>query len=212
VLPAPSEADAIASTLQELAAAEEGESFVRTFAYASGPAYGLLLDAASPGWTRKVRATDDVATLVMRAMAIEPVADAASAALRYGGAELRAAEEQREQQRQTRIAELRARFIDGPVLVMPGGGGGLSNSLGAVVIPGAGTIYFNAYRMTGPWGVLEADNGVLVSSDGRTRRLPAPVRRDDGTLAGDGWTVKPATGWVVREGARTGDYELVRQP
>ena len=70
VLPAQSEADAIASALDELTAAEGGESFVRTFAYASGPAYGLLLDAASPGWTRKVRASDDPAALLMRALAV----------------------------------------------------------------------------------------------------------------------------------------------
>ena len=66
--------------------------------------------------------------------------------------------------------------------------------------------------MTGPWGVLEADKGVLVSSDGRTRRLPAPSRRDNGTIGGDGWALKPAPGWLIRDGARKGDYELVRQP
>jgi hypothetical protein len=211
VLPAQSEADAIANALDELAAAEGGESFVRTFAYASGPAYGLLLDAASPGWTRRVRASDDPAAMLMRALDVQPAADAAAAAARYGGAELRAAEEQREQQRQARIAELRRRFVDGPVLVMPGGGGGLSNSLGAVVIPDVGTIYFHAYRMKGEWGALEADKGVLVTSDGRLRRLPAPVRRDETTMSGDGWTLKVAPGWVVREGPRPGDYEVVRQ-
>ena len=94
---------------------------------------------------------------------------------------------------------------------MPGGGGGLSNSLGPVVIPDVGTIYFGAYRMTGEWGALEADKGVLVSTDGRSRRLPAPVRHNDITVDGDRWTVKAAPGWVVREGARRGDYELVRQ-
>ena len=211
VLPADSEADAIGRALDGLTGAESGESFVRTFAYTSGPAYGLLLDAASPGWTRKIRASDDPAALLMRALGVQPVADAAAAAARYGGAELRAAEEQREQQRQARIAELRRQFVDGPVLVMPGAGGGLSNSLGAVVIPDVGTIYFGPYRMTGEWGALEADKGVFVSTDGRTRRLPAPVRRDDITVDGDGWTVKAKPGWVVREGARRGDYELVRQ-
>jgi hypothetical protein len=210
VLAAQSEAEAIAGTLDLLATAEDGESFVRTFAYASGPAYGLLLDAASPGWPRKVRASDDPAVLLMSALGVQPVADAATAAGRYGGTELRAAEERREQQRQARIAELRRQFVEGPVLVMPGEGGGLSNSLGAVVIPDVGTIYFGAYRMTGEWGALEAAKGVLVSTDGGTRRLPAPVRRDDTTLSGDGWTLKIAPGWVVREGARQGDYEVVK--
>ena len=53
---------------------------------------------------------------------------------------------------------------------------------------------------------------MLVASDGGSRRVPAPVRRDDVTFAGDGWTFKAAPGWVVREGARRGDYEVVRQP
>jgi hypothetical protein len=211
VLSAESEADAVASALDLLARAEDGESFVRTFPYASGPAYGLLLDAASPGWTRTIRAGGDVAVLLMRALGVQPVTDAAAAAARYGGAELRAAEERREQQRQARIAELRRRFVDGPVLLMPGGGSGFSDSHGAVVIPDVGTVWFGDYRQNGPWGTIVANTGVLITSDGRFRRLPAPVRRDDVTVDGDGWTVKAAPGWVVREGARRGDYELVRQ-
>jgi hypothetical protein len=34
---------------------------------------------------------------------------------------------------------------------------------------------------------------------------------DDTTISGDGWTFTAAAGWVVREGARRGDYEVVRQ-
>jgi len=211
VLAAHSEADAIARALDQLAGQESGESYVRTFAYASGPAYGLLLDAASPGWTRKVRASDDPAVLLMRALGAQPAADVEAAAARYGGAETRLAEEQRERQRQARIAELRRRFVDGPVLVMPGGGSGFTDSHGALVIPDVGTIWFGAYRIKGPWGALDANKGVLLSTDGRTRRLPAPVRRDEGTIAGDGWTLEVAPGWVVREGARQGDFEVVKQ-
>ena len=114
VVAAESAAEAVASALDQLTAAETQESFVRTFAYASGPAYGLLLDASSPGWTRRVRGTDDLATLVMRALAVQPVADATAAAARYGGAELRASEQQREQQQLERVAELRRRFVDAP--------------------------------------------------------------------------------------------------
>src|SRR5688500_281884 len=141
--------------------------------------------------------TDEPAALLMRALAIQPVADAAAAAARYGGVELRAAVEQREQQRQARIAELRRRFVDGPALVMPGGGSGFSDSPGAVVIPDVGTIYFGPYRQSGAWGTLEAEKGVLTTSDGRVRRLPAPVRGDGSAISGDGWTFKAAPGWVI---------------
>jgi hypothetical protein len=211
VLAAPSATDAIARALELLEGAQDAESFVRTFSYTSGPAYGLLLDAASPGWPRRMAVSDEPAVLLMRAVGGQPVADAAAAAVRYGSAELRTAEERREQQRRARIAELRRRFVDGPVLVMPGGGRGFSDSRGATVIPDVGTVYFGPYRMSGEWGALEAETGVLTAADGRTRRLPAPVPGDGSTVSGDGWTLTVAPGWVVREGARRGDYEVVRR-
>ena len=88
----------------------------------------------------------------------------------------------------------------------------MSNSMGAVVIPGSGTVFFGPYRLSGNWGTLEAEKGVLVTSDGSSRVVPRPVRQDERTVSGDGWAVKTAPGWIVRDGARPGDYEVVRQP
>src|SRR5262245_22848931 len=174
VVVAPSAADAIASAVDLLAGAETAESFLRTFPSSTIPAYGLLLDASSDGWRQRVRATDDLGTLVMHALAVQPAADAAASAARYYGAALRQAEEQRDRQRQERIAELRRRFVDGPVLLIPLGGGAGSDSRGAVVIPGSGTVYFGAYKSSGPWGTLDAERGVLVGTDG-SRRVSAPL-------------------------------------
>jgi hypothetical protein len=212
VVAASSAADAIASAVDQLeGTADTQEGFLRTFPSTSIPAYGLLLDASSDGWRQRLRATDDLGTLVMNAFSVQPAGDATASAARDGGAEIRAAEEQRERQRQDRLPALRRQFVDGPVLVIPGGGSAGSDSRGAVVIPGSGTVYFGAFKASGPWGTLEAEKGVLVATDGSTRRVSVPVRRDDVTLTGDGWTFKAAPGWVVREGARPGDYEVVRQ-
>jgi hypothetical protein len=211
VLAAPSEADAVTRAIDLLTEGEAGESFVRTFTYTSGPAYGLLLDGASPGWTRTVRGSDDPVELLRRTLGSSVAADASAAAGPYGGAELRAAEEQRDGQRQAQLADLRRRFVDGPVFVVPCGGSGTTNSLGAVVIPDAGTVYFHTYRMSGTCGSLEAEAGVLESSDGGSRRLAAPVRGTESTISGDGWTFRAGAGWAIRDGARPGDYQVVRQ-
>jgi hypothetical protein len=208
---ADSAADAIAGALEALAGAETGESFVRTFAYFTGPAYGLLLDALSPSWRQRIRGTDDFASLLAGGLSVQPTIDAATAAGRYGGAEIRAAEEQRERSRQERLAELRRQFVDGPVLVIRGGGGGSSNSMGAVAIPDVGTVFFGPYRFNTDSGMLEAEKGVLLESQGSVRRVPAPVRRDDTTLVVDGWTFTVKPGFVIREGPRRGDYEVVRE-
>jgi hypothetical protein len=211
-LVADSPSDAVASARDLLVVTgAPGESFVRTFAYLSGPGYGVLLDAASPGWTRRVRSTDDLGTLLAAALGVEPAVDASTAALRYAGPELRASEERRATLQLERLAELRRRFVDGPVLLIRGGGSASSDSRGAIVIEGAGTVYFGSYRATVASGNLEAVTGVLVASDGSSRTVPAPVLRDDGTVVGDGWTFKASPGWAVRAGARQGDYEVVKR-
>ena len=208
---AESEAGAVTRAVEILTACDGDHSFVRTFAYWTGPAYGLLLDASSPGWRQRIRNTDDFAALLASALTLQPATDAAASASRYGGAEIRAAEEQRERGGRERLAELRRQFVDGPVLVIRGGGGGMFNSMGAVVIPDVGTVFFGPYRHNTDSGMLEADRGVLLESNGSVRRVPAPVRRDDTTLVGDGWTFTLKPGFVIREGPRRGDYEVVRQ-
>ena len=109
------------------------------------------------------------------------------------------------------MRELQRRFVDRPVLVVPSGGGGTFNAVGATPIPGAGTVYFSRYRQAGAWGTLDATNGVLIGDDG-TRRLPGPVRIEGATLTGDGWTVTVARGWTVSSGPRSGDYQIIRDP
>jgi hypothetical protein len=210
VATAASHAEAVASALEQLAAAEQHETFLQQ-AYTTGVAYGILLDTASPDWRRRVRSDSDLGQMLMAALDVTPVANAVEASARYGGAELRAAEQTRAEQRMALLRELRNRFVDGPVLVVPSGGGGTFNAVGATPIPGAGTVYVLPYRQRGQWGTLDATNGVLVGDDG-TRRLPGPVRIDGANVTGEGWTVTVATGWIVRSGPRSGDYQIIRDP
>jgi len=210
VATAVSQAEAVASVLEQLAAAEQHETFLQQ-AYTTGVAYGILLDTASPDWRRRVRSDSDLGQMLMAALDVTPAADAVEASARYGGMELRAAEKARAEQRMARVRELQNRFVDGPVLLVPSGGSGTFNAVGATPIPGVGTVYVLPYRQRGEWGTLEAMNGVLINDDG-TRRLPGPVRIDGATLTGDGWTVTVAPGWTVRSGPRSGDYQIIRDP
>ena len=122
--------DASRHATATLAASEAGTSFVRTFAYASGAGYGLLLDALSPGWHRKITGASDFGELLSAAAGVTPAPDVAAAAARYDGASLRVVEEQRDREQQTIIAELRRRYVDGPVLIVPRAGSGSVNKHG----------------------------------------------------------------------------------
>lgn len=213
VLVADSETDAIAGALDLLVNAEKNAldaSFVRTFAYFSGPAYGVLLDASSPGWRKRIKSTDDLAILLMQALKIQPGPEATKTAARHQGAEILLSEQKRERDRQARLDELRKTFADGPTLLFPGGSHSY-DTRGAVSLQGIGTIYFGPFRASGAWGKLEAEKGVLVSSDGSYRRVAAPVKIDETTFSGDGWKLSVSPGWMVKEGERKGSFELVKE-
>lgn len=210
VATADTRADAVASTIQHLPGAEGHETFLQQ-SYATGTAYGVLLDDASTDWRSRVRSDSDLGEMLMAALEIRPAADAAEASARYGGTDIRTAELAHDEQRRARILELRDRFVDGPGLLVPSGGGATFNAVGATPIPGTGTVFVMPYRTSSVWGTLEATKGILIHDDG-ARRLPGPVRIEGTTLTGDGWTVTLAPGWSVGSGPRSGDYQIIRDP
>jgi hypothetical protein len=210
VTTAASRPEAVSSAIEQLAAAEGHETFIQQ-AYTTGVAYAILLDDASADWRRRVRSDSDLGQMLMAALDVTPVANAVDAAARYGGVELRAAEQTRAGQRKAVVRELQNRFVDGPVLLVPSQGGAAFNAVGATPIPGVGTVYFNQYTTRGEWGTLEATKGVLIRDNG-TRQLPGPVRIEGANVTGDGWTVTVAAGWTVGSGPRPGDYQIIRSP
>jgi hypothetical protein len=191
---------------------------VRRFAYAMGPPYGLLLDRARPDWREDVHEKSDLSRMLQRAVRFRrPPALAAEAlerAGRYGYDALLTEEAAREAARQDRLDAYRARYIDAPVLVLEMGGAyNYSFSPYNVhAMDGIGTVY-GTMQLNAPWGVLDAPGGVLVVEDRKGRRrviVPAPQDPDARPLAGDGWTVRLASGWRLGPGLRPSDYRLVK--
>jgi hypothetical protein len=194
------------------AALTGGESsLVGNFEGASGPAYGVLLDDLLPGWRRQLRGASDLGDLLASATKRPPTTDVTVAAARYDGAALRTAEAARDRAQQVRVAELRRRFVDGPVLTMPAGGSGASDTTGSVGMPGVGTVFFRDYTLSAQWGRFKANNGVLRSADGSTLSVPVTGPLEGTTLQGDGWSATLNSGWVVRPAARPGSFTIVRE-
>ena len=207
---ASSPADARRAAATAAAGGELQPSFVGNFEAASGPAYGVLLDDLLPEWRRQVRGTSDLGDLLTSATSRPPTADVAVAAARYDGATLRTAEEARDRAQQVRVAELRRRFVDGPVLTMPGRGSGTSDTTGSVGIPGVGTVFFRNFTLSAQWGRLNANAGVLRAADGATLSVPVSGPLEGTTLQGDGWRVTLNAGWVVQPAPQPGSFVIVR--
>jgi hypothetical protein len=204
-----SRAEAVRSAIEQVEKAASEVTFVRQFAYPTGVAYGVLLDDYAPGWTHRIKSTDDLGRLIEPFAAAVP-RDLEASAASYGGPEIREREVKREAEHKARVAELRRRFVEGPILILPRGRGASFGSAGITAIPGEGTVY-RAYRTKADWGTLEATS-VLVDTDRGRLIVPAPpaAATEGKTLKGDGWTLAIEDGWAIRPGLRAGDFQLLR--
>ncbi|HTD35935.1 MAG TPA: branched-chain amino acid ABC transporter permease [Candidatus Limnocylindrales bacterium] len=157
--------DRAVRAVESLGSGRRRPSYVRSFAYASGPAYGALLDAASPGWRRGLSARSDFAALLGAAYRVQP--DAARAALRAGAYDdgaLRVAENDRAGRLAARVTQYRAAFVDGPALRIPLRNGAYSFDPNQVTpLPPAGSV-FGGFAATGWFGRIEAPDGALLDN------------------------------------------------
>jgi hypothetical protein len=201
----------------QLARSEQQDNFARSFAYASGPAYALLLDAVDQAWRSRLNASSSLSDLTARAYGIRAV-DATTAEARtgrYAGARMMAYERARETQRVATEARLRARLVDGPTLTLPAMQR-FSYSFdpnGALPIQDAGTA-FESSRITDEWGVLDVSSGgvLLRRTGGRvTAAVVAAPAGEQSPTKGEGWTLQLEPGWSIRVGERTGDWIIARE-
>jgi hypothetical protein len=191
-------------------------SYTRSFAYATGPAYGILLDAAGDNWRQRIKTGDDLSALLQKALTLKLPADLAAQAMlraaRYDGEEVIAFENARETTRRQQVEKYRALLVDGPVLALPiGGSFNYSyNPNNLVSLDDSTTVYPTA-RVTDDWGVLEVSGGVLMlRASGRITRLQvaAPAAADARPLQGNGWKLELKEGWELVRGERAGDFVL----
>jgi hypothetical protein len=182
-------------------------TFVRSFAYATGPAYGALLDSAAPGWRRVVSIRTDLGATLGGAYAVRgDAAAAAGRAASYDDGALRLAENDRAKRAAAKLAGYRALFVDGPVLRIPNRESSFSFDPNDVTpFPGVGTVYAN-FGFVGPFGKLQAPDGALFTSDYGAVVVPAPPDRDTTQTAR--WKLTLAAGCALVPDTRAGDFTI----
>jgi hypothetical protein len=180
---------------------DRNTSFVRGFAYLTGPAYGLLLDAIAPGWTRTLKVSDDLSDVLSKAFKVTPTGDADARALAYDGAALRTLEEKRDRENRERVAAYRALLVDGPVIELPMANANYGFDPNAVVPLGdAGNVHPNL-SVSADWGVISTDRGARIASD-FSMFIFSAADRDK---------LKLNDGWEIVAGSRAGDWRVRRK-
>ncbi|MET0338618.1 MAG: hypothetical protein ABW063_12760 [Caulobacter sp.] len=208
----PSPRQRIDYAVRDLSAFVGSPTFVRAFAYASGPAMGLLLDEYAPGWRRRLGDGKSLDALLVESGALpnRALSEAAARTATYDrdGA-LRRFEVDREAKRQARLTELRARLIDGPVVIVPTSGSRYQFNPQTLIALDHGTVY-PTVQVVAQWGVLEVKSGgAFFDRSAKQLRVSAAGAAPD-HLSGDGWSLQLKPGWRISGGPRSGD--LVVEP
>jgi len=101
---------------------ESTPTFVRAFAYGTGPAIGVLLDEFAPDWRNAVRASRDISGLLAQAIQFQRPrnlpAVARARAQEYGWEEVNRSETARDSARAPSMRAYRARLSEGPTLTL----------------------------------------------------------------------------------------------
>ena len=208
----PTPEEQVKAALHDLSSHKDDRTFVRSFAYATGPAYGLLLDRYASGWHQQLKGGDGFAVLLRNALQfslpvnLQQVAEQRAA--QYDGPALRVTEQERETKLQQVIALYRVEFLDGPVLMLPFRHMRVQfDPRNLQPVEKAGTVYPNM-RISDDWGILDAKNGALMKPDWSAVIVVAPSAITGSTIKGDGWTLELKPGWKIVPGARKGDFIL----
>jgi hypothetical protein len=197
-----------AMALHDLAAHVGDVTFVRSFAYATGPAYGLLLDRSAPGWREKLKSGASLEAMLRSALPARSSAATTERAASYDGAALRASEVERDRKRQAVLALYRGEFIDGHKLTLRFRHMNVQfDPRNLQPLDDAGTVY-PTIHISDDWGILDAKNGALMKPDWSALVVSAPTSTSAGTASGDGWTLALKPGWTIVPDSHSGDFVL----
>jgi hypothetical protein len=199
-------------TIGRLTDPDPTATFVRFFAYVSGPPYGMLLDQRLPGWRAKLGAGSDLGDLLASTLPPEPPASAEVRAAAYGAAALRISEHDRAVKVAAETTRWRALLVDGPTLTLPAAGkfAFSFNPSTLISLGDAGTVYPTFHVVSG-WGTLDVKDGALVPTDFSRATVATPTATKGPHVEGPGWILDLAPGWSIVPAPKAGSYTVRKE-
>lgn len=194
-------------------------SYTRSFAYASGPAYGCLLDRIIPSWKKSINKDSDLAKLLQTTLKINFASlsekEAILRATNYDGEELIALETKRDLLYQERATKYLSQLVEKEIFIIPLGDkvSYSFNPNNLFVLENIGTVY-PTMEVIDEWGILEVFDGALVfQENGKLTKLhiTKPVDPVSKTLQGNGWKLDLKAGWKIVPAERNGDFKLEKE-
>lgn len=193
--------NAVPATIAALADYDRRDGYVRSFAYASGPAYGLLLDRLSPRWRVSLRPDSDLGMLLHHAIGDITLPELTAIRDGYGFAAIRSEETAKAEAHVGQAAHWQAVLVDGPVVRLPLIDMRIEFDPGTLfALPPAGTVYPTA-TLRDAWGTLTVQQGVLIATNWKFASVAAPAVADGSEYIGAGWRLRSLPAGFCRTAA-----------
>ena len=177
-------------------------SYVRSFAYISGPLYGLLLDEKDSNWQKKIKPDADFGVLLSDAYSIQVSSltndEIKIIANNYQYTSIIDYEQKREDQRIQLLKEMRSIFVKGRVLTLKFQNMSIQfNPTNLIPLDDIGTIY-PTMKVVDKWGILEVNQNALLSKNWDFVKVAAEtIDQHEDMVKGSGWTLQLNDGWVI---------------
>jgi hypothetical protein len=170
--------------LEELRGGATRNGLARTFAYVSGPAWGLLLDELRPGWRKGLDTSTDLPDLLKLAPAATPAAET------YGGAAIQAEERAAAAARQATLDRLLAATDPAHSLRLPLAKIGMDFDPNRVTPAPDGSTLYEKMTLRDAWGSVKVDGQALrIASDFSAAWVQWPLPAQDALELAPGWKV-----------------------
>lgn len=172
----------------------ELDNLTRSFAYLSGPLYGMVLDQSGYPWQKEMKADSDLGSVVMKSYGIELPEDLETAVetakVKYGFDEIDEVEQSFQTKKEERDEEIRRMFAPGNVIVLDSPNLSIQFPPNGMIQQEDGSMVIYDGEVYCDWGYVKG-HPLKVTGDWRHVELPRldtlSVRGD--TVITSGWTL-----------------------
>ena len=174
----------------------DGSGFGNSFAYLTGPAYGLLIDEMIPDWRNGIRSGKTIPDVISTVIPVPDTIDNAKMeriSARYNLTDYLNKERSRLEARDKEDAELRDRFSESKWLVIPNDNinFGFNPSERLVAYDTIGVIC-NTMQLRGSFGTLEVGNGIMRTHNWSSFIIPYSEDHCDAKISlNPGYAIEP---------------------
>jgi hypothetical protein len=188
-----------------------------SFAYLTGPAYGVLFDELKVDWLNALRKGETLpeigSQIINKNIPTDTILLKESISkiiVQYKAESLINSETEKFEFQKQHINNYYRKFFESDILILRNNNLQMSFNPQEKLVPVEDGVVYQTMRLTGEWGVAEIKNGIYRSNDWQIFILSAPTSNTTGTIMETDYELMLNKGWEIVE-VKQGKYTLTKK-